>query len=82
MMKRQIQKKKGHKTGLIALLVVTAGLYLSGCEDDPILQPNQSGADNEGSYGRIDLIPQDSNRIDKPARLLLMSNPSTNPDIF
>ncbi|MCB0711224.1 MAG: hypothetical protein KDD67_02720 [Ignavibacteriae bacterium] len=70
-----------YKPLLVLMLFFSAGFVFTACEDDPILQPSDSTSKDGGSYGRIDIAPDNSGRADKrvPA---IRSNPATNPELF
>lgn len=70
-----------YKPLLVLMLLLSTGFVFSACEDDPILQPSGTTSEDGGSYGRIDIAPDNSGRADKrvPA---IRSNPATNPELF
>lgn len=51
------------KIGVLLSAPLVAFLLLAGCEDDPILGPND-GDSNGGSYGNLRLRPQETS-VDK-----------------
>lgn len=69
--------------GALLLLALATSAGIAACEDDPILQPN-TGNENGGSYGRIDMIGPD-NSASKPVERTgndISADHSKNPSIF
>lgn len=40
----------------VSLLVALGALFLLGCEDDPILEPNDGEKTDGGSYGKMHFV--------------------------
>ena len=65
---------------LLSIAALVGMIVLTGCEDDPILTPENGNSKSGGSYGRIDQIGTD------PAGKLVHSkrraDAATNPALF
>ena len=71
------------RTTLLLSIVAFVGLIaVTGCEDDPILTPENGNGKSGGSYGRIDQIGTESAPAGKLVHSKRRADAATNPALF
>ena len=66
---------------LLPIAALTLFATCIGCEDDPILQPND-GNSQGGSYGRIDIALPDDSSASKTVSRTVKADHNNNPAMF
>ena len=69
-------------TLLLAVVAVIGAIALTGCEDDPILTPENGDGTSGGSYGRIDQIGTETDPAGKLVHTKRRADAATNPALF
>lgn len=67
---------------LLGIVILSGAMMLTGCEDDPILTPDNGNDKSGGSYGRIDQIGTDDAPAGKLVHTKRRATAANNPALF